>query len=372
MKRRILSFAIAISVFFQMPALPVYAGLKLPDVGGFISDAADGISSAAKDAKDAVTDAAGKAGDVISDTAGKVGSFASEKAKDLGGAAAEAASQVGDLASGFASDAGNFFSEWGKQAGETADGVKEKLKDAGVTVKVKAEDLGNATKDKASELAGKAGETLDDAIEAVSGAADLVIDEAGHVVDLAAVGGDYIKEGASAAFGFLKEQGSFLMEIGEEALAEIDLDDERTWEIAEQYVEEAIETAYRKGVFGETVRMDGETIRILSEIVVASLMYGGKYAKGQITVKEYALAMSESIIKAGLPAGVGFIVGLTPASQIPGAENLAKEATYYLITKAYEDKSGDEIEAEEEAFMAEEIELAESAEETAEDLQTDR
>ena len=52
-----------------------------------------------------------------------------------------------------------------------------------------------------------------------------------------------------------------------------------------------------------------------------------------------------------MPAGVGFVVSLLPISKIPHAESMAKKATYYLIAKAYGDKPGDEIEAEEELLI---------------------
>jgi hypothetical protein len=80
-------------------------------------------------------------------------------------------------------------------------------------------------------------------------------------------------------------------------------------------------------------------------------MYGYQYKNEQITLGDYVSAMSEVLIREGLPTGVGFLVSILPINKIPHAESLAKEATIYLISKAYGDEPGNEIEAEEEALL---------------------
>ena len=296
--------------------------IELPDPG----ELADAAAAA-------IADAAGNAADMASGAAG----------------------QVSDIVSGFASQAGEILSDWGKQAGKTADSVKEKLSDAGVTVKISAEKLGDATAQKASELTEKAGKTVDEAIEAVSGAQDYVMDQAGHVIDLAAAAGEHVSSEASETLQVLNRYGSLLMKLAEDAVAGMDLSKPESWEAARAVVDAAVHKAYVEGLIDrETVRE--ETMQIVTRIVFGALMYGYQYQDGQITMRDFVSSLSEVLIREGLPAGVGFLVSLLPVSKIPNAESMAKKVTYYLIAKAYEDKSGDEIQAEEDALIEETIE----------------
>ena len=302
--------------------------VELPDLGEL-----------AKEAASKIAEAAGQAGGFVSDVVGN--------AADM---AAGAAGQAGDIASGFASRAGEVLSGWGEQAGKTADSVKEKLSDAGVTLQISAEKLGNATAQKASELTEKAGKTTDEAIEAVSGAGGFVVDRIGHVIDLAAAAGENVSSEASEAFRVLKQYGTLLMRLAEYAISEIDLSKPENWTKARTAVDAAVHKAFEEGLIDrETV--SEETMRIITSIVFGALMYGYQYHNGQITTREYAALLSEVLIREGLPAGVGFVVSLLPISKIPHAESMAKKATYYLIAKAYGDKPGDEIEAEEELLI---------------------
>ena len=347
MKRQFMKRILVTVILTCMFSQDVMAGFKFPDVGKMASDAASGIAGAAGQAGDAITGAVEQAGDALSDAAQNIGKTASGAAK-----------QIGDFATGFASQAGAVAAEWGQKAGETADGIKKNLSDAGVKVQVTATELGKATADKASELTEKAGKTADDAINAVTGAGNMVMDQAGHVVDLAAAGAGYVSSAAGNAFKVLQEEGEVLMEIAQEAVADIDLSDEQNWEEAKQKVETAIEKAYDTGVLKED-KVDKETVQIVTRITFGTLMYSYQYANKQITLGDYAGSMSEVIIKEGLPSGVGFIVKLLPI-KVPNADKMAKEATYYLISVAYGDKSGEEIEAEEDALLEEVLEEKES------------
>ena len=75
-----------------------------------------------------------------------------------------------------------------------------------------------------------------------------------------------------------------------------------------------------------------ETLKIIEDVVFGTTVYGYQYSHGIITLPEYTAIMSEIIIKAGLPTGVGYIAGLLP---IPGGKYIAKEATAFLIQVAF-------------------------------------
>ena len=386
MKKRILAIMTTVVILTTVMSREALADYKLPDFGKIASDAAEGISGAASQAGEAISGAAEQAGETISGAASQAGEVISQKAGDAGEAisgaagvagkmiadaasttgkaASEAAAHVSNIASGFASQAGEVLSEWGEQAGKTTDEIKENLSNAGVTIKVTAEQLGNATAEKASALTENAGKAADDAIQAVSGAADYVVDQAGHVVDLAAVGAGYVTASAGEAFRILQDQGKVLMKIAEDAVADIDLSQPENWETARTAVDNAIERAYEVGAI-DNKKIDEETARIVTSIVFGTMMYGYQYSNGQITLGEYARGMSEILIREGLPSGVGFVVALLPI-HVPHADTLAKEATYYLISVAYGDESGKEIEAEEELLLAETAENEIQREETVE------
>ena len=342
MKKRVSTFTAAVllcSLVLSQTAMAI----ELPDPGRLAEEILAGITDAAESAGNAISDAAQTAGGAASDMAGNVGD-----------AVSEAAGQVEDIASGFASQTGEVLSDWGRQAGETADSVKEKLSDAGATVKISAEKLGDATAEKASELIGKAGKTADDAINAVSDGVDYVVDQAGHVVDLAALGAEHASSAASDAFQVLKDSGSLLMEIAQEAAAGLDLSKPKIWDTVKTKVEKAIDRAYESGLLRSKV-ISRETMRAVTNIVFGAMMYGYRYSNGEITLGEYVSGMSEVLIRNGLPTGVGYLVSLLPIA-VPNADKMAKQATYYLISKAYGDGPGEEIEAEEEAMLAAETE----------------
>lgn len=351
MKSRKRNAVIGMIIITALLSQETMAGFKPSDLGKKISEAAGNVADAAGQAGEAITDAAGQAGNVISDAAGKAGGVISNVTKDTGRALAGAGKQVGEIAAGFGSKAGEVVSGWAAAAGKTTDKIKKDLAGAGVTIMITAEQFGNATAEQASALTEKAGKTADDAIHAVSGAADYVIDQSGHVVDLAAAGAGYVTSAAGDALKILKEKGDLLMKIAEDAVADIDLSEPESWDKAKVAVDDAIEKAYDEGLLDSEVISD-DTIHIVTSIVFATMMYGYQYSNNQITLGEYVGNMSEVLIREGLPSGVGFMISLLPIGG-PHTELLAKEATMYLISVAYGDKSGDEIEAEEELMMEE-------------------
>ena len=393
-KKRIVRF-IAIIALVHLFTQQIYA-FKLPDIGEIASEAAAGISDAAKGAsqvaKDAtdkagetitsvtntagkaitdtateagkaasntinqagemINDATGIAGKTISDTAGQVGDFAMGTAKQIGDTATVASEQVGNIMAGFAANAQKVILEWAENAGKTAEDVKKTLDDAGVALTVNAAALGNATVEKANDIVEAAGNTAEDALNTVSNAGDFVLDQAGHVVDLASVGVDYVTDSASQAFLILQENGSTIMQTVNDALEGIDLSDETMWESGRQIVHDSIELAVKSGKI--PVNIDEETINILSDVVFESAKYGVLYSKGQITVGEYTAGMSEVIIRNGVPTGVSVIAGYLSGGN-PVLKRLAKNAAVFVISVAYNDESEADIIEEEEGLLNEVI-----------------
>ena len=188
-----------------------------------------------------------------------------------------------------------------------------------------------------------AAEAANGAAEAVSGAAGLVIDRTGQVIDMAAAGAGTVSEAAASAMQLLQEKGKTIMRLSQDAVAEIDLNDPQNWDEAKRAVEAVIEKAYEEGELGEGI--DKEAVEIVIRIVFGSLVYGTQYSSGVISLGSYAASMSEMIIKEGLPTGVGFLVSQLPF-KIPLADYYAKEATIYLISKAYHDQTKTEAETE--------------------------
>ncbi len=360
----------------------VYAGIKLPDLGELASEAAEAVSGAVeaasgavnqagsvlsdagKSVSETVSGAVGEADKVLPDSEKSLGERVSEAVdwagevltdvkKHVGKSVSEASDKAGEVTGGFQAQADEFLSEWIKNARETADRVKESLKDAGIKIQDAAAQLGAATADKAAELTGKAGEAADDAIDAVKEARDLVVDKAGHVVDLASAGAGYVSDSASKTFQYLRENGEKLIQIGRYAVSSFDLSDPENLEQAKAAVNLAIEIAYMTGELNGAV--DRQTLHTVTNILFRTLTYLSQYKEEKITLGKFTRLMSDMIIKEGLPTGVGFVVGLFDGS-LPISKEVAKQVTYYLISKAYEDKDGAEIESEEASLFAAETE----------------
>lgn len=233
-------------------------------------------------------------------------------------------------------------SELGKLASEAASGIADAAGTAGGAIADAAGTAGGAIADAAG--------TADDAIGAVTDAGGFVVDRAGHVIDLAAVAADYVSSEATEALQVLQRYGTLLMNLAEAAVSGIDLSKEESWEEAKAAVDAAVDKAFDEGII-DREKVSEEAIQIATRIVFGALMYGYQYKNEQITLGDYVSAMSEVLIREGLPTGVGFLVSILPINKIPHAESLAKEATIYLISKAYGDEPGNEIEAEEEALL---------------------
>ena len=233
-------------------------------------------------------------------------------------------------------------SELGKLASEAASGIADAAGTAGGAIADAAGTAGGAIADAAG--------TADDAIGAVTDAGGFVVDRAGHVIDLAAAAADYVSSEATEALQVLQRYGTLLMNLAEAAVSGIDLSKEESWEEAKAAVDAAVDKAFDEGII-DREKVSEEAIQIATRIVFGALMYGYQYKNEQITLGDYVSAMSEVLIREGLPTGVGFLVSILPINKIPHAESLAKEATIYLISKAYGDEPGNEIEAEEEALL---------------------
>lgn len=246
--------------------------------------------------------------------------------------------------------AGTGFPDLGELFSEAAEGIADAAGKAGDTLSGAAGSAGDVfsgavqkAEEVLSEAAEKAGETLNNAIDTVKGAGGLVVDQAGHVVDMAAEGAGYVSESASDALEVLKKQGAALMDIAQKAVSLIDLSDQKNWETAKKIVTAAIKNANNSGLLG--VKLDEKTVRIVTDVIFGTMMYTYQYSNGLITLSEYADSMSEIILKEGLPAGVGFIADLFIGS-IPNSGDIAKEVTYYLISKAFENNTTEGTEPE--------------------------
>lgn len=217
------------------------------------------------------------------------------------------------------------FPDLGKLVEEAASGIADAATSAGAAI---------------SDVTGQAGKTVDDAINTAAGAADYVVDQADHVVEIASCGAGYVTSAVARAFQVLQESGLKIMKLVQDEVADLDLSKPESWDIAKKKVDEAIEKAFESRILNRE-KISEETAKIVTNIVFGAMMYWYQYSNGQITLGEYVSGMSEVLIRNGLPTGVGLIVSLLPI-HLPNADSLAKEATYYLISKAYGDESGED------------------------------
>ena len=368
MKRgRFVSFVAAAMIVFLLCGQIEAATAGILGIGDFFEDAAAGISEAAGKAGEVISGAAGQAGEVISGAAGQAGEVisgaagqageviggaasqageaisgvAGQAGEAIGGAASQAgaaiggaASQAGDIALGFAANAGDVMKQWGENVSETSDAVKKTLEDAGLAITVEAAELSSSTMKKASDITNMAGDTVDGAIAAVSNAGDFVLDQAGHVVDMASIGIGNASREASQALDALQECGTQLVEIAGDAVDGLDLDNEAVWNQAELAIHKAVKNACEKNIL--PIRLDEETITILSDILLVAVKGGYQCSRGRITLGDYTHGMSDVIIRNGIPAGVGTIAGLLTGGN-GTAMKLAREATFLIITSANSD-----------------------------------
>lgn len=215
------------------------------------------------------------------------------------------------------------FGEVFDHAGQTAEDLLENASSAAGKL---ADDVASTSKD----LSKKANEMADQAVSALGGAVDVVVDQAGNLRNLAVESAGKTAASAVEAYTIIRDQGEEMMDLVKEEVGEMDFTDPENNEKAMAAIDKALESAYDAGFFGDSV--DKAAIDIISDVIFGVNVYTYQYAKGTITLPEYAAVMSEMIIRKGLPTGVGFIADRLP---IPGAGSVAKEVTALIITAAY-------------------------------------
>ena len=271
---------------------PVFASDTESDAGlfGFFGNALDYVSSAANEAGKTTKEAVNAAGQTL----GEFGARASE--------------QTGKAIFGM----GELFGEWGQN------------------ISVVTSQLSEAVASIPKGVAEQSAEIAEKALAAFNGAANVVVDGAGNVVNRANESAGVISSAAKQALDTITAQGSELIALADEAVMGLDLAEPENVDKAWVAIDDAIDGAYKEGLIGKTVSL--EAIQIIKDILFGTTVYGYQYAHGIITLPEYAALMSEIIIKAGLPIGVGYVAGKLP---IPGAGYIAKEVVTFLVQAAY-------------------------------------
>ena len=257
---------------------------------GIFGDAVDFVSSKATEAGEAVQEAAGAAGDAL----GELGANISEQTEN-------AVAGLGEL-----------FGDWGQGISEVAGQISE------------------AAASVSQDIAEQSKAIADQAMTTLDGAANVVVDSTGNLVNMAAEGVGKASSEAAEALGTIATQGTDLIALADEAVMGLNLTEPENIDKARDAIDTAIDDAYNDGLLRKKLSLD--TIQIIKDIVFGTTVYGYQYAHGIITLSEYTAIMSEIIIKAGLPAGVGYIAGKLP---IPGAGYIAKEVTAFLVQAAY-------------------------------------
>lgn len=283
---------ISVLMCVALVTAPVFADDTESDAGifGFFGDAVDFVTSTAAEAGKATQDAMTTAGEAL-------GEFGNSVSEQTGNAVASLGELFGGLGENITVVAG--------QVSEAASSVSQDIADQAVLI-------------------------ADQALTTFNGAANVVVDETGNIINMAAEGVGVVSDAVMQAFDTIGSQGEELMALADEAVMGLDLTEPENVEKAHVAIDEAIEGAYNEGLIGKRLSM--ESIRIIEDVVFGTTVYGYQYAHGIIDLPEYTALMSEIIIKAGLPIGVGYVAGKLP---IPGAGYIAKEVTAFLVQAAY-------------------------------------
>ena len=271
---------------------PVCASDTESDTGffGIFGDALDFVSSTATEAGKATQDAMNAAGEALE----QFGTDVSEQTEI-------AANEIGDFFVGL---------------GENITVVAGQISEAAATV--------------SQDVIDQSMMIADQALTGINGAANVVVDSTGNIINMAAEGAGVVSSAAQQAFDTIASKSEDLITLANDAVMGIDLSDPKNVDIAREAINKAFDIANEQKLFGK--KLDDESLQIIKDVVFGTTVYGHQYANGNITLSEYSALMSEIIIKAGLPTGVGYLAGLLP---VPGASYIAKEVTTFLIQVAY-------------------------------------
>ena len=258
-------------------------------------------------------------GDIFED----VIQFISEKADEAGKATQEAMNTAGDTL-------GEFGANVSEQIGTAVSGIGDYLNGFGQNVYEAAAQVSEAAESISKDVADQSSAIADQALRTLNGAANVVVDGTGNIINMASESADAVSSSAAEALETISSMGAELSTLADAAVIGLNLTKPENIEKARAAIDEVIDNAYDKGLLGKTLSL--ESVQIIKDIIFGTAIYGYQYSCGLITLPEYATLLSKIIIRAGLPAGVGYIASKLP---VPGAGDIAKEVTTLLVQAAF-------------------------------------
>ena len=258
-------------------------------------------------------------GDIFED----VIQFISEKADEAGKATQEAMNTAGDTL-------GEFGANVSEQIGTAVSGIGDYLNGFGQNVYEAAAQVSEAAESISKDVADQSSAIADQALRTLNGAANVVVDGTGNIINMASESADAVSSSAAEALETISSMGAELSTLADAAVIGLNLTKPENIEKARAAIDEVIDNAYDKGLLGKTLSL--ESVQIIKDIIFGTAIYGYQYSRGLITLPEYATLLSKIIIRAGLPAGVGYVASKLP---VPGAGDIAKEVTTLLVQAAF-------------------------------------
>ena len=258
-------------------------------------------------------------GDIFED----VIQFISEKADEAGKATQEAMNTAGDTL-------GEFGANVSEQIGTAVSGIGDYLNGFGQNVYEAAAQVSEAAESISKDVADQSSAIADQALRTLNGAANVVVDGTGNIINMASESADAVSSSAAEALETISSMGAELSTLADAAVIGLNLTKPENIEKARAAIDEVIDNAYDKGLLGKTLSL--ESVQIIKDIIFGTAIYGYQYSRGLITLPEYATLLSKIIIRAGLPAGVGYVASKLP---VPGAGDVAKEVTTLLVQAAF-------------------------------------
>ena len=193
-----------------------------------------------------------------------------------------------------------------------------------------AAQVSEAAESISKDVADQSSAIADQALTTLNGAANVVVDGTGNIINMASESADAVSSSAAEALETISSMGAELSTLADAAVIGLNLTKPENIEKARAAIDQVIDNAYNKGLLGKT--LDLESVQIIKDIIFGTAIYGYQYSRGLITLPEYATLLSKIIIRAGLPAGVGYIASKLP---VPGADDIAKEVTTLLVQAAF-------------------------------------
>ena len=262
-------------------------------------------------------------GDAASDLLSGL-SDASDSASQI---AEQAAQGVSEAAQNASQIAGGILAGWSDDLDELAQTAEEIFSGLQVSLEGWENELETATSGTIDSILDSMGLTAQELADAAAEASDLITDTAGNVIDMASQNAQEVSEAAQSVVSVIREHGEMLSQIAQEAISDLDLSDPDNLKKARAAAEEAVKEACEQGVLG--VSLSGETAELLAGIVSSTVIYGTEYGAGELTLSDYAQRMSELILNAGIPVGVGFLASGLP---VGGSAQPGRDVMLYLLT----------------------------------------